>query len=396
MTLKRPLAKALLLGLTALLLLMALVWVIGRAGPLAPVQVTVVPAIEGSLTPALFGLGTVEARRSYLIGPTAAGRVMRVLVDVGDTVKAGQLLAEMDPVDLDSRVLALDSSMARARSAISAAEAQTVDATARRELAALTAQRYVALGQQNFMSAGAVEAKVQEQTSAQAGAQAAQANLAAARQDATRLQAERAGLAQQRQNARLVATQAGVVVSRDAEPGSTVVAGQAVLKLVDPTSLWVRARFDQGRSAGLAAGLDARIVLRTNTARALPGQVARVELQGDSVTEERMAMLVFDTLPPGLAMGELVEVTLELAATAPSVLVPNAAIRRLAGQIGVWVLDEDHPRYVPVRLGQSSLDGQIQVLEGLKAGAQVLTYSSQDITASSRLQVVKSLVPGGS
>ena len=43
---------------------------------------------EGSLSPALFGTGTVEARRAWLIGPTAAGRVLRVLVDVGDPVKA--------------------------------------------------------------------------------------------------------------------------------------------------------------------------------------------------------------------------------------------------------------------------------------------------------------------
>lgn len=394
MKLKLPSSKVLVLGLMALLLVVAIVFVIRRAGPLAPVRVTVVQAAEGVLTPSLFGIGTVEARRSYLIGPTAAGRVMRVLVDVGEAVKAGQLLAEMDPVDLDNRVLALDSSMARAHSAISAAEAQTADANARRELAAITAGRYVTLGQQNFMSAGAVEAKVQEQTSANAGAQAAQANLAAARQDATRLKAERAALAQQRQNVRLLATQDGVVLSRDAEPGSTVVAGQAVLKLMDPASLWVRARFDQGRSAGLAAGLGARIVLRSRAAQPLPGKVARVELQGDSVTEERMALIAFDALPPGLAVGELAEVTLQLTATAQSVLLPNAAIKRVAGQVGVWVLDEGHPHYVAVRLGQASLDGQVQVLEGLKAGTEVVTYSEKEITAASRIQVVKSLVQG--
>ena len=394
MKLKLPSSKVLVLGLMALLLVVAIVFVIRRAGPLAPVRVTVVQAVEGAITPALFGVGTVEARRSYLIGPTAAGRVLRVLVDVGEVVKAGQLLAEMDPVDLDNRVLALDSSMARAHSAISAADAQTADANARRELASITARRYVALGQQNFMSAGAVEAKVQEQTSAEAAAQAAQANLAAARQDATRLQSERAGLVQQRQNMRLVAVQEGVVLSRDAEPGSTVVAGQAVLKLMDPTSLWVRARFDQGRSAGLATGLGARIVLRSSAAQSLPGKVARVELQGDSVTEERMALIDFDTLPSGLAVGELAEVTLQLTATAPSVLLPNAAIKRVAGQVGVWVLDEGQPRYAPVRLGQASLDGQVQVLEGLKVGTEVVAYSEKEITAASRIQVVKSLVQG--
>lgn len=392
MKLKTPSSKVLMLGLLGLLLLIAIVFVIRRAGPLAPVRVTVVQAAEGSLTPALYGIGTVEARRSYLIGPTTAGRVLRVLVDAGDTVKAGQLLAEMDPVDLDNRLAALDASTARGASAIAAAEAQTADAAARRDLAAITARRYVELGQQSFMSTGAVEAKVQEQTSAEAGARAAQANLSAAKQDLSRLKAERAGLVQQRQNARLVATQDGVVLSRDAEPGSTVVAGQSVLKLVEPGSLWVKARFDQGRSAGLAPGLAADIVLRSSAATRLRGKVARVELQGDSVTEERVAQIAFDALPAGISVGELAEVTLRLPATARSLLLPNAAIKRHGGQTGAWVLNDGSPRFAPLRLGQTSLEGQVQVLEGLKADNRVVVYSEKEIDAHSRIQVVQSLV----
>lgn len=396
MKLKAPTSKVLVLALLGMLLLVAIVFVIRRAGPLAPVRVTVVQATEGSLTPALFGIGTVEARRSYLIGPTAAGRVLRVLVDAGDTVKAGQLLAEMDPVDLDNRLAALDASMARASSGIAAADAQMADAAARRELAAINARRYVELGRQSFVSPGAVEAKVQEQTSADASTRAAQANLLAAQQDLSRLKAERAGLVQQRQNARLVAAQDGVVLSRDAEPGSTVVAGQSVLKLVDPASLWVKARFDQGRSAGLAPGLGASIVLRSRTSAPLRGKVVRVELQGDSVTEERLAQIAFDALPADISIGELAEVTLQLPATPSALVLPNAAIRRYAGQVGAWVLADGSLRFAPLRLGQSSLGGQVQVLDGLKAGEQVVVYSEKDIDARSRIEVVKSLPGQGS
>jgi HlyD family secretion protein len=381
-----------MLGLLGLLLLAAIVFVMRRAGPLAPVRVTVVQAAEDTLTPALYGIGTVEARRSYLIGPTTAGRVLRVMVDTGDAVKAGQLLAEMDPVDLDSRVAGLDASMARATSVMAAADAQTADAAARRELAAVNARRYAELGQQSFVSAGAVEARLQEQTSADAAVRAAQANLSATRQDLIRLKAERAALAQQRQNAKLLATQDGVVLSRDAEPGSTVVAGQAVLKLIEPGSLWVRARFDQGRSAGLAPGLAADIVLRSSAATVLRGQVARVELQGDSVTEERVAHIAFEALPAGASVGELAEVTLRLPATARSLLLPNAALKRIGGQTGAWVLDDSRLRFTPLRLGQASLDGQVQVLDGLKAGQQVVVYSDKEIDAKSRIQVVEKLV----
>ena len=392
MKIKRPSSKVLALGLLALSLVMAIVFVVQRAGPLAPVRVTVVQAVEGTLSPALFGIGTVEARRSYLIGPTSAGRVLRVLVDAGDVVKAGQLLAEMDPVDQDSRLTALDASLARAHSTIGASEAQLADAVARDNLAKITAQRYVALGQQNFMSAGAVEAKLQEQASAEANVRSTQANLAAVRQDLLRLKAERAALLQQRQTMRLLASHDSTVMSRDAEPGSTVVAGQAVLKLVDTRSLWVKARFDQGRSAGLTAGLAANIVLRSNAGQTLAGQLARVELQGDSVTEERIAQINFMTFPSGLVLGELAEVTLQLAPTASSLIVPNAVIKRQGEQTGAWILVENTPKFVVLRLGQTSLDGRVQVLAGLSINDRIVAYSEKEINAKSRIEAVSSLV----
>ncbi|TXT22444.1 MAG: secretion protein HlyD [Gallionellaceae bacterium] len=101
-----------------IVLLSALIWVALKSGPLAPIRVTVTQVSRGEVAPALFGIGTVEARRAYLIGPTTAGRVGRVLVDVGDKVQAGQLLAEMDPVDLDARMSSAAAAAARAKSAV--------------------------------------------------------------------------------------------------------------------------------------------------------------------------------------------------------------------------------------------------------------------------------------
>lgn len=383
--------RRLVLVLSGAALLVALAFVVMRSGPLAPTRVTVVRATEGRLTPALFGIGTVEARRSYLIGPTVAGRVRAVAVDVGDTVKAGQLLAEMDPVDLDERTAALDASIARAGSAVAAAQAQQRDAMARRELAAVNARRYAELGAQDFISAGAVEVRLQEQASAEAVVSAAQANLEAARQDRQRLAAERAGLRQQRANVRLLAPGDGVVTSREAEPGSTVVAGQAVLRLIEPRSLWVKVRLDQARSAGLAVGLPAQIVLRSRPGRPLAGKVARVEAVSDSVTEERVAQVSFEQAPVGLSVGELAEVTLSLPTTPSAVVLPNAAIKRLQGQTGVWTVEGTALQFVPVRLGQASLEGQVQVLEGITTGSSVVVHSEKELGTGSRIRVVESL-----
>jgi HlyD family secretion protein len=241
------------------------------------------------------------------------------------------------------------------------------------------------------MSAGAVEAKQQEQASADAAVATADANLAAARQDTQRLAAERAGLQQQRDNVRLLAPAQGVVISRDAEVGSTVVAGQAVLRLIEPDSLWIRVRLDQGRSAGLAPGLPASIVLRSNPSAHLSGKVARVEATSDSITEERVALVALDALPTGLSTGELAEVTLTLPATAPAVLLPNPALQRQADRVGVWRIEGGEPRFTAVRIGLTSLDGQVQVLEGLKAGDEVVVHSEKALTAGSRIKVVDQL-----
>ena len=76
------------LALFAAALVIGFAFVVARSGPLAPTQVTTVRVASGTVSPALFGIGTVEARRSYLIGPTAAGRVRAVHADVGEIGRA--------------------------------------------------------------------------------------------------------------------------------------------------------------------------------------------------------------------------------------------------------------------------------------------------------------------
>jgi HlyD family secretion protein len=385
-------SRRMLLGGLAVALAAALAFVALRTGPLAPVKVQVTEVKKGSVSPAIFGIGQVEAQRSWMVGPTVAGRVLSVLADVGQAVQPGQALAEMDPVDLDQRLAALDASLARAQSMRQAAGAQVNDAMARRVLAAANLKRNEDLARQNFISAGALEARTQEVASASAGVAAAQANLDGTAQDIARLRAERAALAQQRGNLKLVAPAAAVVTARDAEAGTTVLAGQAVLRLMDPASLWVKLRVDQGRSAGLAPGLVARIALRSRPGELLPGKVARVEALADSVTEERLAMVAFDALPVGASVGEMAEVTLQLPATAESLLLPNAAVVQHEGQIGVWRLKDGELEFAPVTLGVQGLDGAVQVITGLGEGDTVVLYSQSALKPGARIAVVEQLM----
>lgn len=363
-----------------------------QMGPLAPTKLTVAQVKSESLTPAVFGIGSVEARQSWLMGPTQSGRVLKVHVDVGQSVKTGQVLAEMDPIDLDQRIQAQEAALAKASSVEMAAKAQLADSQAKRELASANLARYQSLVTQNFISSAALESRVQEQHSADAAYRAAQANLQAAKQDTNRLQAERAGAMQQKQNSRLLAPADAIVVSRDAESGSTVVAGQPVIRLFDPKSLWVKLRVDQARSSGLVSGLPAQIVLRSQAAKTWEGKVERVELQADAVTEERIAHIGFDNIPNSISLGEMAEVTLQLKPIAQAMVLPQASVQTNEGRTGVWRLKEGALAFMPVQWGATTLDGQVQVLSGLALDDTVVVYSEKPLSEGVRFKVVDALV----
>lgn len=375
-------------------LLILFIYVALRSGPLAPVLVTVTVVENKAISPAIFGIGTLDARYTYKIGPTVAGRVKQVNVNVGDRVHAGQLLGEMEPIDLDNRIVAQEATSKRAMASVLAAEAQTQDAVARKDFAKIQAKRYEDLLTSRSVSAEAVDAKRQENKVAESSLAASNANLEAARQELARTRADRGGLSQQRTNLRLIAPVDGLVASRDSDPGTTVIAGQSVVVVIDPKSLWVNVRFEQLSAYGLQAGLAARIALRSQKGHAMTGTVLRVEPFADAVTEEVLAKVVFDQLPVPLPpIGELVEVTVALAKQPSSPVIPNASVQRIDGQLGVWAIDDGDLRFAPIRIGATDLDGNVQVIEGLKSGQKVVLYSQHALKASSRIKIVKQ-IPG--
>ena len=378
---KLPLQGRTLALLAVIIPLLVLFIYVGlRSGPLAPVAVTVASVESRAITPALFGIGTVEARYTYKIGPTFAGRVKRLEVHVGDQVKAGQVLGEMEPVDLDDRVRSQESAFKRAEAALREAEA-------RQAYAQTQARRYEQLFAVRSTSEEIVTTKRQE-------LQIADAALSAAREDIVRARSDREGLVAQRSSLRLIAPVDGVVTERDADPGTTIVAGQAAVEVIDSKSLWINVRFDQSSASGLAAGLPARIALRSRSGHVLNGRVLRMEPKADAVTEETRAKVIFDKYPVPLPpVGELAEVTLDMPALSVALVIPNAAVQREGDKIGVWQIVDGDLHFTPVRLGASDLDGSVQVRDGLKNGDQFVVYSEKSLTLRSRVKVVQH-IPG--
>ena len=357
-----------------------LTYVALRSGPLAPVAVTEAKVTSRAIRPALFGIGTVDARYTFKIGPTIAGRVKRLDVHVGDSVQIGQYLGEMDPVDIEDRVRAQESAVKRADAALR-------EATARQVYATTQGRRYEQLYAVRATSEESLVTKQQELSIANATLTAARSDLSRARSDLDALRAQRVNL-------RLVAPADGIVTVRDADPGTTVIAGQSVVELIDPKSVWVNVRFDQINASGLAKDLPARIQLRSRSGEALPGRVLRVEPKADTVTEETLIKVVFDGLPAPLPpIGELAEVTVDLPECPATPVIPNAAIQRQGKQVGVWMIADGELRFVSVQLGRADLNGHVQVHQGLKEGDSIVVYSEKTLTPKSRIRVVDR-IPG--
>lgn len=365
-------------------------WVALRSGPMAPVPVVVASVEDHAVGRALFGIGTIEARYTHRIGPTAPGRLDVILVDVGDPVVPGQPLARILPIDLDDRLAAAADAERRAAAQARGAEAQTAELAARLRLANAQLRRAEELAAGGWITGTLLDQRRQEAASAQAALMAGRSNAAAAAAERDRASAEQAALTATRDNLLLRAPSAGIVVRRMAEAGTTVVAGQTVLEVVDPAQLWVTARFDQAQAGGLAVGLAAQLRLRSHPETPVAGTVVRVEPVADAVTEEMIAR-IRPTAPQAAPIGELVEVTVARPAARRGPAVPNAALVRVDGEVGVWLVVDGDIQFRPVVTGDQGLDGLTVVRSGLTRGDHIVVHSARPLSARSRITLVDRL-----
>lgn len=257
-------------------------------------------AIDGEAQAAMpepvgvYGIGTVEARIQSAIGFEVAGTLVTLSADQGDHVAKGQSLAHL--ADGEQRAV-----VAQAEAALTQARARLERARAVREQKQSVDGRRQALERKGTVSIEAAE-------DARASADIAAADVAVALAD---IEASKALLERERQKLAkftLAAPYDGLVVKRERELGAAVVAGAPVFTVADPATVWVRAYVDEARAGNLAIGQAARIVLRSLPGRDFPGRVARIDIEADRVSEERVVHVAFDAIPHPFHLGEQAEV----------------------------------------------------------------------------------------
>lgn len=364
-------ARTLLIGTTLLLGLVAVgaaAWRFGRALNVA-VAVPATGAIQAHVT----GPGSVQARVPVTLSARINATVTQLAVDVGDAVRQGQLLATLDDREQSARRGVVSGQQESLLRNTEGAKAALAKARADFELARSKQRRDAELLAQGFVSQAVVDTSDAALGSAAAGVDAARAALAAREADGRSLSQESRYADTVLSYSRIVAPMDGVVVQRLAEVGNTVVPGSALLKLVDPRSLWVATRVDESVVGRVQVGQPATIRLRSG--EHYSGKVARIARQSDAATRELDVHVAFDRVPQRFAIDQEAEVSIAVGEDRGIVVPLRALTRDRAGRQGVLVVDDGRTRFQPVETGSADAR-QVLVRKGLDGHERVVAEAA--------------------
>ena len=338
----------------------------GGAGPLRT-PVVAMPATQGDIDVIVNGLGTVTPLRTVAVKTRVDGELMRVLFEEGRLVKAGELLAEIDPRAFQVQLQQAEGQLARDRALL--------------ENARLDLERYNTLFQQDSI------AKQQVDTQASLVRQ----YEGAIRVDASQVENARLQLAY----ARITAPVSGRLGLRQVDPGNIVHAGDAngivVITQLEPISVLYTIPQDllpavmKRLQSGDAIAVEAWD--REQTTKLADGALASADNQVDPQTGTLKLKAHFANSDHALFPQQFVNVRMKLDTLRNTVIVPAAAVQRGSQGMFVYVVQPDQTVALrTVKLGPA--DGQRQAIaDGLKPGEMVVTDGTDRLRPGSQVEV---------
>jgi len=304
--------------------------------------------------------GEVRARTETRLAFRVAGKMIARPVNAGDAVKAGQVLARLDPQDLQLGQEA-------ARQALTAARVNADQASA-------DFKRFKDLRDQGFISAAELERRDSAWKAAQAQLEQAQAQAG--------VQSNQARYAQ------LVADVAGVVTAVDAEPGAVLTAGAPVLRVAHdgPRDVVFAVPEQQVDALRALIGRPGAVLLKpwgADGREPLRAMVHEVAAAADPAT--RTFAVKADAGKTDLRLGQTVTVSLAVPSVAGVWRLPLAAVFEQGGRSMVWVLDANMTvRAQPVQVAGAE-GNAILVAGGLAKGQEIVGAGVHTLTAGQKV-----------
>ena len=317
--------------------------------------------------------GTMQALTEAPILARTDGYLKRRLVDIGDRVREGQVLAEIDAPEVDQQIRQAEAAIEQAAAAAEQAQANLEQGRANRELARITAERTQQLtergisprqeGDQSRAQLNAQDASVQALEKA---ILAQRSNLAAAKANLARLQ--------ELQGYRLVkAPFDGVITLRNVDVGALVSTGNTLLyRIAQIGTLRTYVNVPQAYVTTVRVGQPAALSVSHFPGRRFRGTVARTANALDPATRTMLVEVDVPNADGALFPGTYAEVDLSGSRTNPPLVVPAAAIlfRTDGAQVAV-VQADDTVHLQKITVGRDYGD-RVEILQGVEEGATIV------------------------
>jgi HlyD family secretion protein len=336
-----------------------------------PVRVERTFVKRGFVASEVMGTGTLEAKVSAVISPRLAGLLTNVLVDQGDRVSRGQLLATLYVGDLNEQARVADADVKVALAAIDQANAQISAASATAQEARSSFGRVSRLVEHGVVSHDEFDKAIKGRDVAEADLQRTRMNEVGASRQVLKAKAAARSTRERLADTRILAPFDGYVIKRTRDPGNIAVPGDSILQLISLDTLWVSAWVDETAMSRVALGQPARVIFRSEPGKTYEGTVARIEPQVDPETREFLVDVKVAKLPTNWGIGQRAEVYIQTAKRDNALRIPVRAVVQRNGHPGVFVDVSGRAHWRPVEFGLHGRD-VIEVVSGLGDGIPIV------------------------
>lgn len=339
-----------------------------------PLRVTVVRAAPADMAQTLRLSGTLSAREDIAVSTPLQGlKIVAVYADAGDTVKRGQVLAQLEDVNADSQLRQTEAQLARAKAQLRSQQAAAAEAAA-------TLKRYRPLAEADALSR-------QELDQQKSAAATAAANVEAAKADIAQLQAQLKDSRNQRGKTQIVAPADGVIAKRNAEAGA-LTGPDALFHIIKDGTVELAADAGADELPLLQNGAQAQVSVRGRN-KAVGGTVRLVSPEIDSSTrlgKVRITLAHSD----GLYTGTYGEANIRLPSYRAAAALPETAVSfDSEGKASVLAVDGNgRVSRVPVTAGRKQ-GGMVEIVSGLENGRAVVRRASAFVNEGDTVKAVE-------